>query len=104
MNPTPEQLAFAFAMISLRNRPQDNPAVLDDSLSLWSSVFRIAAIAVIGLSTGLMGLSYLENRVATGGRTDAELQALTAPSIDFHSVVEKTSAIETDLQSTAAAE
>lgn len=105
MNPTPEQLAFAFAMLSLRDRSaSDESIVREESLDLWSSLFRIVAIAVIGLSTGLMGLSYLENRVATGGRSEIELHALTSPSPNYQEVLEKTTLDDTDLERTAAAD
>ncbi len=83
MNPTPEQMAFAFAMLSLRSRDRDTYGEQDSS-ELWSSVFRIATIVVIGLTTGLMALSYLETRVATGGRTAAEIGAISDPSPNFH--------------------
>ncbi len=89
MNPTPEQLAFAFAMMTLRRtddvRSDSNSAPVRPSSN---SVGRIVAMLIVGFATGLLGMSYLEGNVATGGRSIAELRSFGDPSPQFALAIE----------------
>jgi hypothetical protein len=87
MNPTPEQLAFAFALMSLRQNEGAEPPLV--SSSLLSGLFRVVAITVVGLATGLLGLTYIEGTVATNGFSQSEIRSFGDPSPVFNDAIAK---------------
>lgn len=87
-NPTPEQLAFALAMITLRRSDATDAVETPSSTRVSDTLLRVGAIAIAGLCATLIGLTYIEGNVAKAGFSDAEIRELYLPPAEYSSAVQ----------------